>query len=434
MGKAHTFWRRGRARLVGALAVPALFTLTAPARADETPPKAPVAAPAAIPAAIPAAPLDLAACRALALERQPAIAANRASLNAAQLKARALEDLRLAGLVEHDIPIRRQQACIGVQIAQARLSQSEQETLYAVTRTYLSYLYARQQQELLEKALGNLKDLKETVKQIVEDGLRKDVTSRDLDRINVYYLLAEGRMEEATNGGQRARAALKEAMGLGPQAVLELPSKAMPYPQMKVAREPVLDLALTRRAELIQATLAEEVFALEIKAQAATHSASAKTFASASDLHATPVPQGSQNNEYRPGAIAPEMPTILPGNKEARVQQAAAYDERARAVVEKTRNLIGLEAEDAFLRWQEAARKTARLREAADNAEKLARNLRDDFKMQGTKVRLDDVINGGILAAQLRVQANEALRDLVLGLAALERVTAGGILADFGAP
>jgi outer membrane protein TolC len=100
--------------------------------------------------------------------------------------------------------------------------------------------------------------------------------------------------------------------------------------------------------------------------------------------------------------------------------------------VEKTRNLIVLDAEDVFLRWQENGNKLARLREAADAAEKLARDLRDDFKTAGTKVKLDDVINAGILATQLRVEANETQHKYVLTLASLERVTGGGLKIDFG--
>src|SRR5216683_1023888 len=69
----------------------------------------------------PPATLDLAACRQLALDQQPALKAYRASQAAAAVKARALDDLRLAPLVAHDIPIRRKQSALGVQIAEARI-------------------------------------------------------------------------------------------------------------------------------------------------------------------------------------------------------------------------------------------------------------------------------------------------------------------------
>jgi outer membrane protein TolC len=182
---------------------------------------------------------------------------------------------------------------------------------------------------------------------------------------------------------------------------------------------------------LLQAALAAEVFCLEIKAQSSIHGPTGRTFAMGSDLHADPVPQGSHNGEYRPGAVGVEMPVNLVGEKSARVEEAEALHARAEAVVEKTRNLVKLDAEDAYLRWQEWSRKAARFREAADQAEKLARNLRDDFKTAGTKVRLDDVITSGVLSVQIRVEANESQFKYLLALAALERATGGGLHFDY---
>jgi outer membrane protein TolC len=376
--------------------------------------------------------LDLAACRQLALDQQPALKAYRASQAAAATKARALDDLRLAPLIAHDIPTRRKQSALGVQIAEARVAQAEQETLYAVTRNYLTVLYAKQQDALVDKALENLRDLRDTVKQIVDDGLRKDVTARDLDRIRVLVLLAEGKQEEAKAGSPRALAALREAIGLEPETPLVLADKNVPYPAPEVKRDQVLEAALSKRQELLQATLAAEVFCWEIKAQSSILGPTGRTFATAADLHADPVPQGSQNGEYRPGAVGIEMPTNLTGERSARVEQAQELHARAEAVVEKARKLVLLDAEDAFLRWQEWSRKAAKFREAADQAEKLSRSLLEDFKTAGTKVRLDDVIASGVLATQIRVEANEAHFRYLLVLAALERATGGGLQFDYG--
>jgi len=380
----------------------------------------------------PPAALDLAACRQLALDQQPALKAYRASQAAAAVKARALDDLRLAPLVAHDIPIRRKQSALGVQIAEARIAQAEQETLYAVTRNYLTVLYARKQDALVDKALENLRDLKKTVEDIVKDGIRKDVTTRDLERINVLVLLAEGKQEEAKAGGPRALAALREAMGLETDAPLVLADKEVPYPRPVVKRDQVLESARSKRQELLQAALAAEVFCWEIKAQGLIHGPTGRTFATGSDLHADAVPQGSHNGEYRPGAVGVEMPVNLVGEKSARVEQAQDLHERAEAVVEKTRNLVGLDSEDAFLRWQEWSRKAAKFREGAEQAETLSRNLRKDFEEAGAKIRLDDVITSGILSVQIRVEANEAQFRYLLALAALERATGGGLQFDYG--
>src|SRR5262249_38828289 len=89
------------------------------------------------PAAAPAAQaLDLGACIGLALQRQPRVAAARASLAAAEDGKRALDNLHVPALIDPEIPVRRRQASLGVAAAVAGLEQAEHEAVYAVTRTY----------------------------------------------------------------------------------------------------------------------------------------------------------------------------------------------------------------------------------------------------------------------------------------------------------
>jgi outer membrane protein TolC len=413
--------------MAGSLVVSSILGWTSVGFASEP---VPSTAPSAV-APAQAKPLDLAGCRSLALEHQPAIAAYKASLEASNVANEALNNLGLASLVVHDLPVRRDQAALGNQIAQARVRQAELEATYAVTRTYLLVLYARQQQDLLDKTLTDLRDLRDTVKQIVDDGLRADVTTRDLERLNLLVMLAEARREEAVNGQERAKAALREAMGFGADFTFDVVGRVLPNIKRDFTKQQIVDFALSKRNELVQVTSAAEIFCLEVRAQSLSHHQKANTFASGADLHANPVPQGSQDGEYRPGAIGPEMPGILAGNRSERMQQASAYHERAQAVVQKTRNLITLEVEDAFYRWKDANRKTASLLEAADKGEKLGRDLREDFKTPGAKVKLDEVLLTGILAGQLRGQANDSIRDLAMILASLERITAGGVIIDF---
>jgi outer membrane protein TolC len=102
--------------------------------------------------------------------------------------------------------------------------------------------------------------------------------------------------------------------------------------------------------------------------------------------------------------------------------------------VDKTRNLITLEAEDAYLKWEESARKLPKTREAATVSEKLAADTLRDFK-GGQAVPYKDVLEAVVLAAQARAQYNEARYRHVLALADLERITAGGFSAGLaGAP
>src|SRR5205823_2121616 len=85
-------------------------------------------------------------CLQTAQQRQPRIAAQCASLAAAEDAARALENLHVPGLLAPDLPIRRRQAAFGVTAAAAGVDQARRETACAVTRTYFAILYAREQE------------------------------------------------------------------------------------------------------------------------------------------------------------------------------------------------------------------------------------------------------------------------------------------------
>src|SRR5262245_39904319 len=99
--------RRFHHLVLGSLAVPALLTQTSVINADETA-SVQVAQGGGTPAAAPAedGKLDLPSCRRTALEKQPGIAAARATLAAAQARQQAIENMHLAGVIRHDLPFR----------------------------------------------------------------------------------------------------------------------------------------------------------------------------------------------------------------------------------------------------------------------------------------------------------------------------------------
>lgn len=422
---------RRPARLLAGLAAPVVFSLGGAARADE--PAAPQPPAAVAPAA--KAALDLRACRQIALEHQPALAAARARLAAAVARSEAVENLHgLTALLARDIPVRRKQAALGVQIGQAAVARAEGDTLYGVTYSYLAALYARQQEAVANEAIDNLKDLQKAIDVAVEAGTRKDVDTSQVQRIGVYLLVAKARREEAVEGRLRALSALREAMGVDPDFCLELADTAPPAPKPAVEREQIIAAALARRGEVAQAAIAAEVTCLEIDAQQASCRSRANTFAAGSDIHVDPLPAGLHEEVYKPGALGPEMPTLLAGSKADRVEQARAYSARAEAVAAKTRGLIALEAEQAYLRWLEANRKAQPATEAAVAAETLSKSLRKRFEPRAPGVTPDELINAGVLASQLRIQANQAAFQELIALVSLERATAGGFCAGLEAP
>jgi outer membrane protein TolC len=380
------------------------------------------------PPSAPAVPrLPLAECIRIALERQPRIAARRASLASVEDGYQALAALRAPDLLVPELPYRRSQAAHGITAARAGVVQAEQEAVYAVTRAYFTVLFAREQHRLARGVVERLDAIQSTAREMLDEGAR-NVSANDVSRSLVFLRLAQTRQVEAEHGFQRALAALREAVGLGSSYYFDVAGDRLPDPTAEPCRSEVIAWALARRSELATAMIFAQVVCLEVEAQGTSHRRRMETFAAGSDIHAWSVPQEVRNNEYRPGAVAPEMPTLLVGQKADRVQRARSLYTRAVTVVDVTRNLIALEAEDAFLRWEQAARQARLAREAADTGDKWAESLRKDF-LARLRVRLEDVTTAAVTAAQARGQYNEYLYRKIVALADVERATAGAFCA-----
>jgi outer membrane protein TolC len=421
-------WRRYRVQLLGGIAASALLPLVPGGFAAEAEQNAPIATAPAAEVRV----LDLSACRQIALDRQPAVAAARAGLEAAAARAHAVDNLRVPTCLVRDLPIRRKQAALGVIIAEAGVTRAEGDTVYGVTFSYLSAVYAGAQRQVARDAIAALTDLDQRVREAVEKGLSRDVTKDDVEKTGIRLLRAKARLEETTQGEERALSALREAMGVGPDCVIAVADGSLPDADPPVDLHAVVALALERRGELIQAVNAAQVTGYEVDAQAARLlSPSVRTFAANSDIHSQPVPAGMYEDNYRPGAVPPEMPTQISGSRAGRVEQAQAYSARAAAVADKTRGLIALEAEQAFYRWQEAANREKRYREAARRAEKQAKEVRERILGGFRPGSIDNVLYFQQLSSEMRVEANQARYQKLIALAALERVTAGGFCAGF---
>jgi outer membrane protein TolC len=372
--------------------------------------------------------LNLAECLQLALERQPRIKAQRASLAAAQEGYCALQNLQVPAFLVPDLPVRRRQAMLGVTAAAAAVEQAEHETIYAVTRTYFSVLYAREQDRVARSIAERLTATRDAAQRQLNAGAR-DVTSADVNRASVYVRLAETKRTQASQGVKRALYGLQEAIGLPYGTKLDVPGDRLPQVEARPSLDEVVAQAQARRAELVRAGVFVDVTCLEVDAQDANNlHKRVETFAAGSDIHAVSVPEGVHDTEYRPGGVPPEMPTLLVGSRADRVKRAESFNARAQAVAETTANLITLEAETAFLRWEEASGQLRDARDAADTGDKMADDLNKDFT-GGLKVKVDEVINARVLASQARSQYSDYLYHQILALADLERITGGAFSA-----
>lgn len=429
--------KQARCPLALALLLPVVFGMIATGRADSLPEAAPSAA-----AANPQ-PLTIETCKQIALGNQPTIAATQAALQAALDRVRALEALRVPTCLARDLPLRRKQAPLGVTIAQAAIVQAEAETVHGVHAAYLGALYAAQQVRLANDPDSGirrrLKDLQTLVDDLVRRRLRRDVTLPEhRNLVRSFLETLDGRVAEAEQGELRALAALREAMGVGPDFVVVLPAnRDLPCPRVAVPSLPeLIALALARRGEMIQAATFAEVVCLEVDAQAKSCKPSMRTFASSSDIHAKPIPSADLGGvNFRPAIVGPDMPAYLNGSREARVRQAHDYWDRARALAAKTRNLISLEVEDLYRQWLNKAEKDAQLEKAYYDALAFSDKIKVSFNPQEDRSypNVDEVINAGLITTRLQLEWKEAHYQALLALAALDRATACGLALDFDA-
>lgn len=387
-------------------------------------------------------PLTIQACRQISLANQPTLAATQAALKAALDRVHALETLRVPSCLARDLPLRRKQAALGVTIAQAAVAQAEVETLHGIVSSYLGALYAAQQVRLANDPdhgiRRRLKDLQILVNDLFQSKQRhEDTLPEHRNLVRSFLQTLDGRVSEAEQGELRALAALREAMGMGPDCPVVLAGRDLPCP--RVTLPPLNELtafALAHRGEMIQAATFADVVCLEIDAQATNHRPSMRTFASGSDIHAKPIPSTDLGGvNFRPSIVGPDMPVYLTGSRAARVQQAQDYCERARALTVKTRNLIALEVEDLYRRWLDKSAKAAHLQKAYYEAVAFSEKMRESFNKQEKRSypNVDEVINAGLIATRLQLEWKEAHYQALLALAALDRATAGALAVDFDA-
>ncbi|MSQ94543.1 MAG: TolC family protein [Gemmataceae bacterium] len=411
--------------------------------ADEVAPISPTKSPG---------PMSLEACLELGFEHQPALHAAQASLDAANSGQNGLHGLpRFARFKAPDLPIRKQQSALGVTIADATLIQARHDTRYSITRNFFTVQYIRAQQKVVGDVLKSLEDGYKKAKTIVDKGdPETKLTTLDLKGIKVQVGIVKAKKAQADAGMLTALAALREAMGLRhdwpleiavadlPPAVYEVKSvvkgkdaKGKPTetlvtefrPLYKFNRDELIAAAVANRGEMTQASAATQVAELEIAAQGKIRSFQGRTFSSGADIHVQPIPQGVFNNVYRPGAIGLEMPGQLAGRKGDRQARASDLSRRADAVLDKTTNLVSLDVEAQYLKWQEAVDQIQSLKDVYDIAQGLPAEV---YKIvQGKDLTGGAIIQANLTAVLVRTQLNEELHIHALALAGLERATAG---------
>jgi len=371
-------------------------------------------------------------CIRIASEKSPLLAAKRASLESAQAGQAGIDKASriMHSLIAPDLKYRKQQASAGVAAAEAELMQTEYDVTYNVIRNYYTAVYAREQFRVTYDLVTQLNSYLDFVKDAIKEGGLRGIDIRTQDRLQMYVGQGAMRKAEAENGYRRALRALAHEMGVGPDYLFDVADRTLPEVKAEnITREVVIGHAVSRRGEITLACVGAEVLRLEVDAQGVIRCRLRSfTAAAGSDVHSHIVPQGSREGEYRPDAIPPEYPALLVGPRSNRVARAEALSMRAEAVYEKTRDLVTLEAENGFYRWEESSQKVVALKDAATGG----RDLRDRNRKDGNGKFTDEkLIADEALIARTLADYNEALYSQLVNLAALERITAGGIRVNF---
>ncbi len=376
-------------------------------------------------------------CIKIALEKQPKLKGIRASVAAAETGERGLDDARFFGQIAPDYKFRKDQASKGVQAAYAELQQIEYDVKHSVVWTYFSWVYAREQVKVASEAVGFVDHYRELVETIIND--KKG--NREINQLTLNELiirLSEGKqlLLKAEAGEGKAYAALREAMGVEPTFRLSPADKGLPrFAAIDLKKELVVEYARTRRGEVTMASLVAEVTQIETQIQWAYRLRyRTETFAAAADLHSRSVPLGTMDGDYRPDALGPEMPAKLFGSRSSRTQRMAQLHERAQAVLEKTKNLVALEAENAFIDYEIAGKSVEEARIAMDRAKANYMSLESVVGQRISKsADLKTLLESYAVLAKAQASYNESIYHRVTALSALERVTAGGVQVKFNA-
>ncbi|MBP3956428.1 TolC family protein [Gemmata sp. G18] len=380
--------------------------------------------------------LSLAECIAIALERQPSLKAVKESAAATEAGYRALSNFGTAStLISPDVEIRKQQAKRGLMATSAEYQKLHNEVVQDVTRLYYNSVYAKQQLQLADRVVFRIATLVAVAEAFLKETPAKDLGDFNLGKLQFMQsglLDAKKLQASARIGRQKALAGLREVMSVDARTFpFQVKDKELPIMSQKepLTSDRVVELALERRPELVLAAAGVDAFRLEVYAQGKIpFKRVVPTLASGADIKAKEIPQANRGTDYRPGGIIPEMPAQLVGSKFDRVCRAMAFARRAESVYEKAYYLIKLEAQIAYFDFEVASERLAYSILQFKLSKEIQENARASAEIVKSK---DQLVQAEVIAARAQSEYVEAVYQYLLALAALERVTAGGIHPEF---
>ena len=203
------------------------------------------------------------------MEKQPKLAASRASLGSANASLSAQANANLILRMTADHRYRVGQADIGIQAANAELMQTAHDVTQAVVWTYYSVVYAREQLKVAKDAVSFVDFYRDQVEKIInsKEGNR-EINQITLNRLIARLAEGERLMVKAESGFERRRPACAKRWASIIPIYFNVADELLPdFAKFEIKKEDVIGHARTRRGEVIMAGLFSEASRLEAYAQ-----------------------------------------------------------------------------------------------------------------------------------------------------------------------
>jgi len=329
---------------------------------------------------------------------------------------------------------RYEQAKLGISAASADVAKSKQETVFAVKRAYFGVQLAAELWQVMEDAIGHFRAIESLVQALLDEG-DEYVTTVDVHRARTVRLLAQSERIRVEQAAEIAHEALRQAMGLEPQAQFEIAERNLTRPTGHVELPAILDEAMIRRPELAKARLGVQIAGLERQLAAAEYLPDVGLFgrfATIDDDGGFANPNDRQ--EWAVG-LTVGVPLYAGGRRSAQKREADFQQAHAARLRQLARQLITLEVQKTYLEYVEMSDRLPKAERAAMEAEETLEGLRhqflgDQIEDQEMPDYFEDLINARILRTLASTRYHDVVYQYNLSLAKIRLATASDEFQD----
>jgi outer membrane protein TolC len=326
------------------------------------------------------------------------------------------------------IRYRNQQAGLGVQAAGAGVAQSKQQTAFEVSRAYYGILVSRELVRVIDDSVGRFRAVERLTQNLLKEG-DENVTTADVARVRALRVSAESQRVEFQRAVDLAQAALRQAMGLDPQAPVTPADERLETSGVALELPALIAQALRQRPELIQAELGVKNAVLEEKLAAAEFHPNVAAYGSLNTLSGKRTfPNPGQDEEWAAG-ISVDVPLFAGGRRLAERRKAGYQFQQAQETLQAARSLVTLEVQKAYLGYTEMAERIPLAEDAVREARAALKAYDEQFAgnliaAKDLPKHFENLETTQLLLTVAEVQYYQHLYAYHLALAEIRRVAA----------